>query len=333
MKSPRNSPPLSTPPSSGFTLVELLVVIAVIGVLVALLLPAVQAAREAARRMQCSNHLKQIGLAAHGFHDTHGKLPPGVMGTPPEGEDYDPISGNQYVGTLPYLLPFLELSSIRDRIHIDLDVRRTDRAWWQENSTWQIAQARIPTFLCPSANPYGNAYAVGACVLTYNDYVRQEAVANMLYFGNGNGGSELGRANYLPSAGALGNVGGQWAPYEGIFSTRTSTNFAAILDGTSQTLLFGEWRGGRLDGPPLDQGYQLAYSWMGASGHPSMWGLSYPPRQGPGWWQFNSHHPQVVQFCFADGSVRAVSTQVDTLQFRYASGMHDGIVISDPNLR
>jgi prepilin-type processing-associated H-X9-DG protein len=310
-----------------------LVVVAVIGVLVALLLPAVQAARESARRLQCGNHLRQIGLAAHGFHDTFGHLPPGVMGTPPEGEDYDPTSGNQYVGTLPYLLPYLELSTVRDRIQIDLNVRRTDRAWWQEIETWQIAQARISTFLCPSAQPYLNQYGVGACLLTYMDHDRHEAVANLLLFTNENGGMELGRTNYLPSAGALGNVSGAWADFAGIFSTRTTTTFAHIVDGTSRTLMFGEWRGGRMNYPPLNWKHQLDYAWMGASGHPSVWGLSYPPRQGPGWWQYSSHHPGVVQFCFADGSVRPISVLVDDRQFVYASGMHDHFVINDPHLQ
>src|SRR5688500_17646541 len=92
---------------SAFTLVELLVVIAIIGVLVALLLPAVQAAREAARRSQCSNNLKQLGLAAHNFHDTQNKLPssirPGGLTTAPR------IAG------LTLLLPFIEQKNAYDK--------------------------------------------------------------------------------------------------------------------------------------------------------------------------------------------------------------------------
>jgi prepilin-type N-terminal cleavage/methylation domain-containing protein len=101
----------------AFTLVELLVVIAIIGILVGLLLPAVQAARESGRRMSCSNNLKQIALAAHNFHDVHKHFPPGYLGEDPPVNEFtkDPFwvdTSNQYIGTLPYLLPFLEQNAI-----------------------------------------------------------------------------------------------------------------------------------------------------------------------------------------------------------------------------
>ncbi|UUO04679.1 DUF1559 domain-containing protein [Blastopirellula sp. J2-11] len=94
-------------PRFGFTLVELLVVIAIIGVLIALLLPAVQQARESARRLQCKNHLKQLGLAVHNYHDTYGVLPPAAMG-PDE-------ASNRY-SAFVRLLPFLEQSAAYDTI-------------------------------------------------------------------------------------------------------------------------------------------------------------------------------------------------------------------------
>src|ERR687898_633618 len=93
----------------GFTLVELLVVIAIIGILVALLLPAVQAAREAARRSQCVNNLKQIGIAIHNYHDAHKKLPPG---SPLVGPNDDPqLPGMTWAGLI---LPYMEEGAIYD---------------------------------------------------------------------------------------------------------------------------------------------------------------------------------------------------------------------------
>src|SRR5213596_361748 len=92
---------------AGFTLIELLVVIAIIGALIALLLPAVQAAREAARRSQCTNNLKQLGLATHGYADTHGVMPMGSfkMSPPPSG---DPCKGGHEAGVFIAILPYLE---------------------------------------------------------------------------------------------------------------------------------------------------------------------------------------------------------------------------------
>ncbi len=92
----------------GFTLVELLVVIAVIGMLLALLLPAVQAARETARRIECANNLKQLCLGAHGFHDTHGAFPPGL-------DQFEAASSPRYRGTsvFTFLLPYLELGTLQ----------------------------------------------------------------------------------------------------------------------------------------------------------------------------------------------------------------------------
>lgn len=95
----------------GFTLVELLVVIAIIGILVGLLLPAVQQIREAARRTQCLNNLKQLGLAAHNYESAFKRFPPGYLGATPLPGDY---SQNSNIGHLVHLLPYVEQQAIYD---------------------------------------------------------------------------------------------------------------------------------------------------------------------------------------------------------------------------
>lgn len=117
----------------GFTLVELLVVISIIGLLMGLLLPAVQAARESARRASCSNNLKQLALAAQNFHDVHRRLPPGRYGF----EDLDHSWRTR-------LLPYLELESIYQQINLS-------KRWDDPQGNYQATRTSVPVFRCPSS--------------------------------------------------------------------------------------------------------------------------------------------------------------------------------------
>ncbi len=304
---------------AGFTLVELLVVIAIIGVLVALLLPAVQAAREAARRMSCSNNLKQIGLATHNFHDTMKQFPPGYLGDPPAT---DATSGNQQLGTLPYLLPFMEQNAIWEKITLETRVDvHTGPAWWNHAPTWTTAQYRLGAFLCPSDAPES---AQDYIFIVFHSW-------NMGYYGHylpgGSGAEALGRTNYLACAGAFGKRGDPVLdPQQGIMTNRSRNTFASITDGTSNVFLFGEYLGGREGFLPTGRRVGSA-SWMGGSGMVTLSGFA-----AGHWSHFDSMHPGVVQFAFADGSTRAVRETLDTNVLIQVSAMSDGSVVSASDL-
>lgn len=156
----------------GFTLVELLVVIAIIGVMVGLLLPAVQAAREAARRMQCSNNLKQMGLAIHNYESTYNQVVPrrgGTMG----GGNAARFDGNyRRVSGFIFMLPFIEQTALADQIATGATLSNGwvippgGPAGWFGHAEWIPWRTQVPTYLCPSdlnpgqqGNTAGNSYA------------------------------------------------------------------------------------------------------------------------------------------------------------------------------
>ena len=148
----------------GFTLVELLVVIAIIGVLVALLLPAVQAAREAARRSQCSNNLKQFGLAMHNYHDTYQVFPPRRGGTAGGGNTARFDGNYDRKSAFIFLLPYLEQAPMADQIRAgNVTDSNGNVIWpdgpagWYNNANWIPWRTQLKVIVCPSDKPILNA--------------------------------------------------------------------------------------------------------------------------------------------------------------------------------
>ena len=168
------------PRRRAFSLVELLAVIGIVGVLLALLLPAIQVARESARRTECANQLKQLGMAAHNFHASFDRLPPGYLGSQPAVAV--PPFDDQYIGVIPYLLPYMEAESVHERIEVDMRrERRVPGGWWSDPATWAVAQTRLPFLLCPSDNPYSAEDGTFAGLHTYHDPAEEMVRLNAMF--------------------------------------------------------------------------------------------------------------------------------------------------------
>jgi hypothetical protein len=220
------------------------VVITIIAVLIGLLLPAVQNVREAARRLQCANNLKEIGLACHQNHDTYGMFPPGWVQAPftvPQGQI---VQGGH--GTFPFLLPFLEQEVLAEKY------RWNWRSQGPDNQT--VATAQLNVFQCPSAEPNRWVTAV-------------EDPLNYSYGGRGACGDYGGVKEIDTRLVDLGLVD-RAANYKGVLTENYLTRLAEITDGASQTLLVTEragrptlWRAGR----PVPGTYAVPAAWVGGN--------------------------------------------------------------------
>ncbi len=319
----------------AFTLVELLVVIAIIGVLVSLLLPAVQAAREAARRMQCTNNLKQIGIAVHNFHDTNNRLAPGFMG-PNRDMSSGFITDDPYTSALTLMLPFMEQQPVYDQIEpvcVNMNLYAVsgspDYNWSSNAGAYAMSSTVIPSFKCPSSSMDGSTgpetlfgtWSVPASTVTAASQDRWSwGIATV---------NNRGITNYFPVEGANGPHPSAKL-YEGAFVNRNyKRTLASITDGTSNTLAFGEniYFNTNTTSPTMAVAAGNI-PWISGSVFNTNWGLSTKPVRRP---CFSSLHSGVVNFALCDGSVRSISKTVDTLSVLVPyGGIRDAVVFQTP---
>lgn len=338
--------------TKAFTLVELLVVIAIIGVMVGLLLPAVQAAREAARRMQCGNNLKQIGLALHNYHDTHNKFPPGTMHRP----DFITSSDPEWPGIHHFLLPYMEQAAFYEAL-ANQGPDTTGRYGWSHEPPWQesgvdsftkvIVGQSISNYLCPSdpgqatcnqngTGTWGTAPEKALQLFTSN-YLGIFSGLHDLHF-------KYGRTH--PNYNAAMNPPEMLAT----FGLNRGASFRDLTDGTSNTLVVSEY----LTGVEVDA---RGYVWLSRAGFQMLYVNQTPNSPGPdvllGWngllcsEQSNlpqrnlpcivggddmhasarSMHPGGVNALMGDGSVRFASETINLATWRGLGFIQDGNII------
>lgn len=318
---------LSGSKKRGFTLVELLVVIAIIGVLVALLLPAVQAAREAARRMQCSNNFKQMGLAAHMYHDSNQILP--FNGVPQSGSGATMQRG---VSWFFRMLPYMEQKPAYDL------------AVWSGDWTLQDAPAspnvelirtlRVPGLWCPSS-PLPKTKMLGTVEVQLPNYVGIE------------GSYYVGGTATTVAPGPFVDVYGR-TNYNGIIQTAEyPVGFNTISDGTSNVIMASEQSDFQRDANNVKVDRRSSGHWGGAwscgagarNWTQNVTTIRYPIKGGYGSagntapYESNiplfSSHGAGVLALLGDGSVRLVSQTINFATLTALSDRQDGNVVGE----
>ena len=211
--------------SRAFTLIELLVVIAIIAVLIALLLPAVQAVREAARRTQCVNNMKQIGIALHNYHDRQGSFPMGsgncMIST---AAPFNQYQSKQGLSAHTAILPEMELTTMYNAINFDFGTDETSTDLYNAVNT-TVALSQVLGFVCPSDQYAGELLTNGYTSATNNYFA---SVGTSTYLTNVN-------SSTWPAAAVMATL-----PTTGLFAFQQSYNIASITDGTSNTIAFCE---------------------------------------------------------------------------------------------
>jgi prepilin-type N-terminal cleavage/methylation domain-containing protein len=347
--------------ADGFTLVELLVVVAIIGTLVALLLPAVQSARESARRNSCSNNLRQLGLAALNFEASRRVFPPGFLGST-DPNDLGAFGGqggdHQWVGVLVYLLPHLEAQSVYDTLTrtLNIDVDALDDNYWNDQYAWTAAQTTMSALLCPTVpnmRPEG--------VVFDQIYGELSPTAFTVHAIGWSPEEGHGITHYQAVAGLFGKVGPGWLvigpnneihnndqSMVGVYTTRSKISPARIVDGMSKMLMFGEAPGAIGQGIEANDGsgtyaeFAFGHAWIGTATLPTGNGLQSSDANGrpnsgarydTHWAFFGSlHRGDVVQFVFADGSVHALSksANAEVLYALSTIGGEETVDVSQP---
>jgi len=352
--------------SRGFTLVELLVVIAIIGILIALLLPAVQAAREAARRSQCTNNMKQQGLAFQNHHDAKNAFPGGGNGTSWWATPYSAETWGHSAWVL--LLPYMEQTAMYSQLKWGTNPgggagQGISSGWDGNAAVWQ--DARIPALLCPSSvlpahdpnapwNNFSSQYMPisGAAPMQYGPQPtgRFQDTTGMVY-NDDNGWGIVSSRGMVPGTGDCS------LPSDKVGPNVLGKNMRDCTDGTSNTIIVGEMSGYVFDAAGNKDDRRPGRNWgwhMGGLSGWQCWGppanhvtLRYPPnakvlgQQGVDDWTawadaspanppLTSAHPGGVNVLRVDGSVNFVSDTIDMESLTLQAVRDDGLVATQP---